>query len=245
MRFVHFGLITALMVLVAACHGSDKPGDDSGGRAAEKKYGGHKPKVALGPYDYTFSGANDNGTPCTTGLKEFETLHLMCINIQDPIQNNNCAMSKRIDKFIQDCSPRGYEFNESHQCRVSLIEQAAEISTFGEYDKKYLVTSADFCAGRTRRGVDQSGIYLKAFLHDRIVARVAMNFVPKRDTYADHRSHFNLMLTKQEHHGRPIELMDEFVYHSGVKVMSGTLHDGAYKYLIQCGNIWACTDSSQ
>jgi hypothetical protein len=243
MRISLISLTAITVALLAGCGKSEKT-ESQDDAFKPSSTTGHNPH-ALGPFDYDLTGKNDKDEACSTGVKKFETLHLMCINIQDPVQNNNCALSERIHKFVQDCSPKGYDFFESHECRVSLLDKAAEVSVFGEYDKKYLVRSVEYCTGRTPGGTTMGGISENFWLHDDIMMQVSMNFAPRKDANSSYQSSFRLRMIKQPRSGPRVELIEEFNYRSGAALQSGAFTDGSYKYLIQCGNTWACTDSTQ
>ena len=48
------------------------------------------------PFRYEFFDAE---TDCGTGLQTFESLTQMCIHVQDPLRNNDCATEKRERHF--------------------------------------------------------------------------------------------------------------------------------------------------
>lgn len=196
---------------------------------------------AIGQFGYKLSGKNTNDESCSTGVKNFQTLHLMCINIQDPVQNNDCALTERISKFNNDCGPQGYDFYESHVCHISLIDKNADISTFGDYDRKYLIKTLDYCAGRTHGGMTIGGVHDASWFIDNIEIAVDMEFVPRHEAQTSGgASYFKMTMRKQLGDGSFQPFVNEHVYNDGASVTSGVTLDGAYKYLLDCGNTWAC-----
>jgi hypothetical protein len=104
-----------LLVVLSAVLGCGEPKVELGSGRADPAA-----PVELGPYDYIFGTADQ---ACTTGVQRFSSLKQMCVHIQDPVRNQNCAFAERMDKFQKVCMPEGYSFHESIRCEVRFEDQ--------------------------------------------------------------------------------------------------------------------------
>jgi len=194
----------------------------------------------VGPYGYKFDGVNSKNEKCTTGVRNFDSLKLMCINIQDPAQNNDCALDNRIGKFVFDCSPEGYSFFESKKCKVSLIDKNAEIKPFGEVDPKLILKTASYCTGYYANGLPLTLVSDQGIFYEKVALSVEMKFVPRKEETEQNRSYFKTRMHKQLGSGQYVSITDELSFSNGAMVSYGPTLDGEYKYMLRCGGTWAC-----
>lgn len=197
--------------------------------------------AAAGPYGYKIDGKNDQGQECTTGVKNFDSLRLMCLNIQDQVQNSDCALHERITKFMEDCWPEGYGFYESRTCRITLLDKKANLTHPDKYDSKDVIKSQDLCIGRTLSGPTIAGLHFGGVsFHDNILLSANMTFVADQDKRPDRRSNVDLKLYRRENNGKITYLVEDFNYKDGQTVATGVTRDSEFQYVIQCNHTWVC-----
>jgi hypothetical protein len=227
--FAIFCVITSV-----GCANSDSPPTTQvqTGSKSKKKTAVSKAskEVPIGQWGYKLDGKDSKGLACTTGVHNFDSLDLMCINILDPIQNNDCGYVQRIRKFFLDCEPNGYSLFESRYCRVALLNVSAVIQPFGIYETSDIVHTKTYCTGRTSKGLTIGDLNLNGWFYEDISAKIDMHFKPKYD------SHFKLRMSRG---GAPY-ISDFDASSNGSAIRTGFTADGKFQYVIKCGGTWAC-----
>ena len=239
-------LSISILALLSACGSSD----NSSGVLPPYNYPGNAqphlnatyptPGVA-GVNSYSFVGLNSLGQPCATGVKQFPNTSAMCVNIQDPVQNNDCAAAARMQFFNVACNSHGFEFNESHVCRVTLLDKDA-IKIGGAYPASEILGQQTFCAGRNAKvqGREFDNVNTSVALNSDVTAEVTMNFVPNRLIGPLRSSNFRLDLIRKLPDGET-EKLGSYSYVNVVHQSHvGMTSDLAYKYSIDCAQTWAC-----
>lgn len=189
------------------------------------------------PTAYRFAGKDNLNKPCSTGQHEFASRRLLCINLQDPEQNAQCALDKRLEKFHADCAP-DYSWNESVSCHVALLDATAMIGVQGQYDPKHLLQSGDVCAGHGPGGLDVGGLTVTdgVLLND-IHYSLDLKFAPPNNSF------FKMTITRVDTGGSRSPLIDDFEFTGGARVALGQLRGMKYQYVIRCESVWACPGS--
>lgn len=230
--------------------GCAKSSDSKGASAKATNVSTTPALQAVGPNGYKFDGTNSKDEPCTTGVKNFETMNELCMNIQDDVQNARCAWRERFEKFYSDCRPLGFEFLESVNCRVTLLKPDAEFGAFASFDKKDVIQSNNYCVGRNRFGGFLSGINLYGYFHEQIAAEIDMVFSPKAKQATGGRTYFSLKMYRPSVKGGQTvqKVINDFHFDGNGSVLTaGPTLDKRYKYHLSCWHVWACgtTDEEQ
>jgi hypothetical protein len=231
MKSLKLSLIVAFSMSVVACGTQDDPGGSSQANSAPATYG------------YEFAGTTADGTACSTGERRFPSRHLMCINIQNPELNSDCALTERRQKFDQDCAPTGYVFREGLQCSVTLLNGQATITDLGRFDPADAIKSFDYCAGYTSNGNAWGGWEINGHIHDGIWMQLDMKFFPAIE--GENRSYFKVQLQRvgADQERTPVTPQVEFHRSRSTGTVGNTwglTTDGAYIFHVSCGMTWGC-----
>jgi hypothetical protein len=250
MRLKVLGLLPLVIFSVVACNSPDPQALVAPASAGGASSGDPSPAPTSVSYGYRFAGTDADGKACSTGKKTFATKNLMCINIQDPVQNKSCALDDRIHKFLSECEPDGYRFNESLQCTVSLMKKDATIPVLGPVNSADVITSAHYCVGRSPQGWNYASVVDRSNLNPDVSVDVNMdiNLLEPGETdsgAAQPVSTIQLMERIGDDGYSYEKAAEEFEVTAGTDLFerkSGLLTDGKYQYMIECANTWACTN---
>ncbi len=103
------------------------------------------------PFRYQFF---DDEAECDTGLQTFETLVAMCMHVQDPLRNRDCAEDARRMHFETHCAESGYSWFESFACDIRLVSQDTPLEyVFSETEVR---SRTRVCAGYTTDAPDSA-----------------------------------------------------------------------------------------
>lgn len=142
MKFSMSGLILASLFMMSAC--GQKSSSKSPTQSEEQN-------GVTSAYGFNLSGEDDNGNKCQTGARNFDTLEAMCIGLQKP-DANDCALDERIEKFEKECEPKGFYFQDSLSCKVSVLKTDSKVGPKGSYAPENELVSAEYCVGYNELG---------------------------------------------------------------------------------------------
>lgn len=125
------------------------------------------PKLELGKFQYELSGLDSAGLPCSTGVQTLKSKHQVCMQLQNSMPNNDCALKERMRKFDIECGPQGYSFYESRECRVFVGSWSNLIP--GTSDPIVPVLWKRFCVGRA---------FENNIINESIAGRVKIDALP-------------------------------------------------------------------
>lgn len=201
--------------------------------------------VPTGEFNYKLDGTNSSGETCTTGTQSFATRHLLCINIQDPVRNADCALDMRIVRFNELCRDE-MEFFDSLSCRVVLLKPDAVANAWEGYRHSDVLHASDYCAGRTSRGLVVGGSSVNGRLHQDVWMNMSIQFVEKSRRTVANGSLFQMSLYRPASAPgtRNTELLEPFEYKlNGFTRRVLDTRDRRHKVFLQCGPTWACDAS--
>lgn len=202
-------------------------GGDSNGDA--------KPTVQepVGQFGYNFQGTNSKEQACATGVRNYASLKEMCLNIQDPAQNNDCAFKERVDKFYDaGCDTVGIPFFGSKTCEVTLLPKDATIEAWGQFDAKQAIASTSSCAGIATDGSNLPESHEHATLGGNVLVHIDLN--SGKDTKSE------IEIASLDSKGQKIENPHTSEYSSGFMSETAKTTDGDYTYVVKCYQTWAC-----
>lgn len=225
-------LCLASLALIAC----SKNSSSTGGGAPAATVNGEQ----VGAFGYNFSERQANGQECTTGLRNFQSLDEMCLNIQDPVGNNNCALGDRVHKFVSECFNSRYrKFYESRACNVTLLKPEATPTSFGEYNPADEVWKGRYCVGHATKDIPLHSLDFSGYVHEDVSLHIKMQFVPEHEETETRRSSCEIELTgaNRNEGSRPsVSCASGTV----LSATHGTLSNRPFKYAIKCTATWAC-----
>lgn len=186
------------------------------------------------PFRYHFF---DDEAECDTGLQTFETLVAMCIHVQDPQRNRDCAESARRMHFETHCAESGYAWFESFACDIRLVGEDTPLEyVFSETEVR---SRTRICAGYTTDAPDSAIASSERAVQvsDRTRMSVVSRFSPK----SDDPERGNTDITVRLHEGER-DLVGPIVLKPST--LGGYWHvpvESAY-LTYQCRETWACDD---
>ena len=205
----------------------------------ELKENSHKSlEDPLGQYDYAFTGEDNQDQTCSTGTQRFGSLASVCVALQSPVGNpNNCALSERLTRFVQQCKPAGYSFIESHSCEIGLYSRETQLSV-GPIPKEGRLAHAKYCVGRQSSGMDIGSLVLSGVtLSPGAQLTMTMTFVPEAQRASEAEiNRFQLL-----NGDGTAAITDEITMTSGiVSQRFGPTRDEQFQYAFSCGAVWSC-----
>lgn len=231
LRLLVITVSASLMVVACQKDGGDK----------EKNGAEVLPQAQVAEFGYYFQGRDSADKACTTGVCNYNSHHEMCLGLQNPNINNDCAAAERIMKLDKDCPY--YDYLESRICRVQLLKPNSKVSLWGEHKQQDVVKSLDLCTGYNKSGQMIKEFSIDSNFYGPIGIRASARHIPRQDykkldvldpEYRDYL--FKIQLEGSGN--RNIE------YSRGFSASHGTLFDESqnesYKYLIRCHQTWAC-----
>jgi len=243
---MHF-FCTSLFILMSllGCGKSQSVGSVPLAAVAPESLPGSNPNVSndqqVLEFGYQFFGKDSAGNECSTKIHNYESIDAMCVNIMDPIKNENCAILSRIGHFNEKCSPLGFDHYESHECTFALLKNQGNLPDRWPLDERKVIKMMRFCTGRTSSGKILRYIFDRNVnFHAGISAGVSMEFVPRLQSNLRRFSKFNFALYATYVSGRKYEIYRASEYRDGNRFVKGYTYGNDYQYALRCVNTWAC-----
>lgn len=195
----------------------------------------------VGAFGYEFNQSDSTGA-CTTGVQNYDSLHQLCLGLQDDERNHNCAGMARINEFMSRCGGLGYAFmDESRSCDVKVVKKGAVVDFYEPNNPKDVVAQHTVCMGRTYAGPAIGFISSETRLHGDLDLKADGVFVSAADTTRDHKTSISIdVLQRKKNSVLTKSVLDKpFEFDGILKGADVTLKDGR-RLLITCSTVAAC-----